>query len=591
MSISRQRILVVFLSVLVFAAIMPAAIEGWQQHATFGMRILRAGTLVRSVEPGSPADRAGIVAGDAIDVAALGLHGHLVLMNPRNDDRLTMTVVHGDTRRPVTLTAVPAHTSDAYRWLIVGDFLSTATFIVVGAMLVYLRASPMTWFLWLYGVGIAPVNELLNYYAFLPRDVFAGVWLVGRVFLGGFSVFPLLPFVLRFPYGHIGGWRKVLRPWLIALVAVAFVYYVAIAWIGLRYGLAGYSLLNAIPALILYLVAAGLLTTTYLRAHGVDRQRLKWAVTGMLVAFATQILQYIPAATLVAPAAEVASIVMPICVAYAVLRHRLIDVQFVINRAIVYGILTAFLLAFVSLLDWFTASFISEYHLAKYLEAGATIAMGFVLDRLHTALDAFTDRVFFRARHEAEQHLARVARSLGFAMRIESIEEAVVDEPVRCLKLASAALFRRDEARGTFVRGRSLGWADDDLREFADDAPLIRYLRSDEVALSARDARLDPAGLPRGTAAPALYLPIFCREVLTAVAIFGAHANGSGLDPDEVALLGTLAPGAGLAFDHLSYELLRRELADLTERGATDDQPLAGDGKRPNPVGPSLEIA
>ena len=343
-----------------------------------------------------------------------------------------------------------------------------------------------------------------------------------------------------------------------------FFYYVGIAWFGLRTGLEHYSLLNGLPALTLYLIAAILIIATYVKARGLERERLKWAVTGMLIAFAAQICQYVPGPVELGPLTEVASVVMPICVAYAVLRQRLIDVDFVINRAIVYAMLATILLAFVSLLDWFTSRFIEEYHLALYAEAAATIAMGFVLDRLHAQLDNFSERIFFRARHEAEEHLARVARSLGFASRMESIEEALVDQPLQTLKLASAALFCHDASRPVFVRTHSSGWAGDDLHEFPDDAPTVRYMRADHNALAARDADLPAGHLPQGAAAPALVVPIFCRDDMHAIAIYGAHANSTGLDPNEVALLTSLAPGAGLAFDHLTYEQLRRQLAEAT---------------------------
>ena len=529
------------------------------------MRILRADTVVRAIIPGSPADRAGVVPGDRVDVAALGVPGHLLLMNPRIGEQLSFAIRHDGTARNLALTAVPTRTSPLLRWLMLGEFLSTAAFIVVGATLVYLRPSPMTWWLWLFCVGIVPVNQLLDFYAlFVPRNVYAGVWLFGRVFLGGFSAFPLLPFVLRFPYERISGWRVRLRPWLIAFVGALFVYYIAIAWLGLQRGLVHYSLFNGLPALALYLVAAVLITATYLKAHGLERERLKWAVTGMLIAFAAQICQYVPGPNWLAPLTELVSIVMPICVAYAVLRQRLIDVDFVINRAIVYAMLATILLAFVSLLDWFTSRFIEEYHLALYSEAAATIAMGFVLDRLHTHLEGFTERIFFRARHEAEEHLARVARSLGFASRMESIEEALIDQPLSTLHLASAALFCHDATRPAFVRTYSSGWAGDDLHEFPDDAPAVRYMRADHNALVAGEADLPAADLPHGAAAPALVVPIFCRDELHAIAIYGAHANSTGLDPSEIALLTSLAPGAGLAFDHLTYDQLRRQLAEAT---------------------------
>jgi hypothetical protein len=587
LKLTRSRVLVVVLSVIALAIYMPAATEGGAERGSFGLLILRGETLVRSVEPDSAGAQAGIVPGDHIDVAALGISGHLRLVYPRPGQHLTVIVRHGDLTRTVSLTAHIEEKPEVLRWLIFLEFLSVAAFVCVGATLVFLRPAPMTWWLWLFCIGIAPVNELLDYYSFLPDDVLGPAWLVGRTLLGGFSVFPLLPFVLRFPHDRITGWRARARGPAIALVICFFVYYVVIAWRGLTQGLDNYTRLNGAPALVMYAIAAALLIATYLHAHGNDRQRLKWAVTGMIVAFAAQILEYVPGPIYLAPFAEAASVVMPITVAYAVLRHRLVDVEFVVNRAIIYTVLTALLLTFVSLLDWLTSRLISDYHLALYLEAAATIGVGFLLNRLHEALERLTDRVFFRSRHIAERQLDRIARSLIFATRLENIEEALVDEPARWLDLASAAIFRHDDERRVFVRGRSIGWAEENLKEFPDDAPIARYLQAERTALTATSAAWNADDLPVGAAAPALYVPIICRNTLHAIAIYGAHANSSLPDPGEIAMIAQLAPNAGLAFDHVAFEEMSRRLNEVTARlpQITPYPTVGASGTVPSPSG------
>ncbi|HMD02979.1 MAG TPA: hypothetical protein VKG44_08465, partial [Candidatus Baltobacteraceae bacterium] len=309
------------------------------------------------------------------------------------------------------------------------------------------------------------------------------------------------------------------------------------------------------------------------------QQRLKWVVTGMLIGFVAQVCVYIPGPVWQAPLAELVSIAMPISVAYAALRQRLIDVDFVINRAIVYAFMTAVLIAFVSLIDFASSHLISEYHLALYLEAGATVAVGIALDRFRKQLDSFTERIFFKARHEAEAQLNRVARSLEFATRETSIEEAVVDEPVRWLKLASAALFTPNRSRGTFERTHSIGWAERDLSDVLDDSTLVRYLRVEREPLLAKDVAWEEPALPKGPAAPALYLPIFCREDLEGFVIYGAHAGATTLDPGEVNLLSTFGPRAGAAFDHLRFEVMREELAAAKEEALINER-LAADFPR-----------
>jgi hypothetical protein len=563
---TSQRIWVIVLSLVLLAIFMPAATDGWQTHGSFGMRISRAENVVRLVVPRSPADDAGIVPGDRVDIGALGIAGHLSLMAPRPGTTLRLIVDHDGASRAVTLTAVRRERTATLRWLIVGEFVSTAAFIVVGGLLVFLRPAPMTWWLWLFCAGIVPVNDLLDFYSFLPSGVQTGTWLFARVFLGGFSTFPLMPFVLRFPNDRISGWRARVRVPAIALTVVLLAFYATIAWVGLTRGLDHYSLLNALPALAVYLFSSILIVLTYSGSQGAERQRLKWAVMGLLAGFVAQVVVYVPAAPWVSPLAGIVSIVMPLSVAYAALRHRLIDADFVINRALVYGLLTAALISIVSLVDFVVSQFIGEYHLALYLEAGASIAIGFALDRFRSQLDRLTDRLFFQARHRAEAQILRVTRSLDFARHEETIQEALVDEPVRWLGLASAALFEYDAANAVYRRTHASGWGREHLDTVADDANLVRYVRVEREPLTARDVAWDDPALPVAAAAPALYVPIFRREELYGILIYGSHTNTTTLDPSEVTLLSALGRRAALAFDHLAYDIMEEQLHAANQR-------------------------
>jgi hypothetical protein len=69
-----------------------------------------------------------------------------------------------------------------------------------------------------------------------------------------------------------------------------------------------------------------------------------------------------------------------------------------------------------------------------------------------------------------------------------------------------------------------------------------------------------------GTAAvewsPVVALPIFVRQHLAAVVLFG-HRTGEAIDPDELGMLKSLCIGASAALDHLEAEARRREVEEL----------------------------
>ena len=61
---------------------------------------------------------------------------------------------------------------------------------------------------------------------------------------------------------------------------------------------------------------------------------------------------------------------------------------------------------------------------------------------------------------------------------------------------------------------------------------------------------------------PVVALPIFVRQHLAAVVLFG-HRTGEAIDPDELGMLKSLCIGASAALDHLEAEARRREVEEL----------------------------
>ena len=301
---------------------------------------------------------------------------------------------------------------------------------------------------------------------------------------------------------------------------------------------------------------------TYAGASAVDRPRLRWVMVGMLIGEAGilvyEIATSIPgvAVALPIPAINILTslqIAVPLTVAYAVIKHRVFDVRFVIGRAVVYGLLTTALLVGIALLDFLIGRVLSETHIATIVEALAAVAIGLSLNTLHRWLEGLVDATLFRSRRRAEQRLRRIARGLVHADSAAAVTRVLVAEPYDAYTLASSALFRRGE--NGFARDETIGWKDAELRTINRDASIVLQLQAVRRPVAAHDAAWQPADLPPGLAYPAVVLPVFVRDVLDALVFYGPHASGEDLDPEEIGVLEELTLAAAAAYDHAAAEL------------------------------------
>jgi hypothetical protein len=156
------------------------------------------------------------------------------------------------------------------------------------------------------------------------------------------------------------------------------------------------------------------------RAGRVERQQIKWlALAGAVAAvtFVIALAGYDLWTSEVADGAIMLSVLMiPVAAGVAILRHRLYDIDVVINRTLVYGALTATLagayLGSVLLLQLALSPLTEDSGLAI---AGSTLAVAALFRPARARIQEAVDRRFYRRRYDA----ARTLEGFGLRLREE----------------------------------------------------------------------------------------------------------------------------------------------------------------------------
>jgi hypothetical protein len=541
--------------------------EKWGE-GSFGVTIPPQSRVVTGVVRGSPADRAGVRTGDLlVDRGDYEVSSRL--RSPYAGERETSTFERAGVARRVTLTAVA--NPDFGIWQRIGGLLAIlppTVFLVVAFLLVFLRPSVMSWSLYVFAVGYFGTGPVFAYWSHVLSSPAYMVltFLLSTVF-GAWSVLPLLPFVLRFPTGELRGWQRRIDPLIWILLVLTYALYV-VEWriYATTESLPAWDIVtSAVIPLGGFLLAGLILAKKLATAAPSVRQRSGFLAIGTLASFVAYAVYFVPGIPFaVGQVVGFAVVLMPLCIAYAVFRLRVLDVNFVLNRALVYGVLSLSVIAFISILDWFFSRVVAFGRLAIGLELLATIAIGVLLDRINHAVEAFVEAVFFRRRRLAEHMLRRAATALPYATDESAIVDGLVQVPVDALELGAAALYRRGAEGERFegvatARQTHIAPAGFDANDL-----LVRMLLADETYVWLNDVRshLDPESAKIYT----LAVPVTVRHELVSFTLYGAHANGAEIDPEEVGLLEELAREAARAYDHVEAERARRYYVSVASR-------------------------
>ncbi|HEU5006715.1 MAG TPA: sensor histidine kinase [Jatrophihabitantaceae bacterium] len=194
------------------------------------------------------------------------------------------------------------------------------------------------------------------------------------------------------------------------------------------------------PALMLALLAAVVTLVLRLRrSDGEQRVQFKWIAWAGSIEAIEVITEFVPGNSLAVYTSVTTDALFVAALAVAILRHRMFDVDVVINRTLVFVALTVLVAgAYVALVVAFDALFNESTHLGPGMVATALVAVAFAPAR--NRLQRGVDRLMYGDR----KNPYRVMTQLGRRLEIDgdSGELAVVVETVvQALKLPYAAIF------------------------------------------------------------------------------------------------------------------------------------------------------
>jgi DNA-binding SARP family transcriptional activator len=552
------------------------------------------GDTIVSVDPGSPGERAGLHVGDRFDpktpfFVRQGVFGANQPFHLR-PAAYSFSVLRNGATKHVTVSISPHAGDFAFTGpegvLYAGDVLVFLISALIGTVVVLVRPSRLTWMFFLFCIGAfipkeGPIIVLLS----LPMPLGFVLNLV-RSTLVIAGLFAFAGVALRFPSDEARGWRKQLTPAILIFAIAYWVWGTLVAWIGQVYFAAIPTLWAAYPDFpvidfatwaILLLVSLTSLLGTYRASEPETRQRLKWTIFGVAVGY-TAVLGELT--FLVLPgespvlegltwATSYAMLLAPLAIAYAIFKGRVVDPRFVVNRAVVYFSVTLVLAVVLSLTFWLTSLFLQQTRTSVIIQLLVTIVAGVFLQRLYRQLDTGINRLLFRRRYEALEHLERLAGGLSRADSIQEFEMLIASEPVVALDLTGGALFRRTEG-GRFERTAE-SQAISLPRQLAGDEPLITRLRVHHEPLTLSSRLLRGIGSALHDQPLALAVPLYVDDALYAVVTYGPHENGSDLDPTEKSAIAALQAPAERGYAALQRHAEKfHQLSMLLEHAPND---------------------
>ncbi|MBV8725123.1 MAG: hypothetical protein JO350_07315 [Candidatus Eremiobacteraeota bacterium] len=512
-----------------------------------------------TVIPGSVAAHSGMRAGDALDLrlmSAAARYGARNELLSGKDVRFAV-VRNGSVRwmtlKPEPYTRVPFWASS--QWMFNWAFwLGSALSLSIAALLMWrrpdsveVRLLALTLILINLGENLFPINGWLT-----PWTAFDAAINVVAQFLFMAGVALLASYALLF------GRPVSLARRLLTTFAYIFAALSALIWTsagqggpgpggvlgiaGLWFGTLDIRAWLATRPLPLFAAVVGppaialLCSIVAVRASsGSERTRIAWATGSLAVLYLfgiATIQSYLTTnVVLYYWILNVSWVVAPLGLTYALLRRRLLDVGFVLNRAAVFTGVSLVVVGLFTLAEWALGGWLhSAGRVANVaVSAAIALALGLSLHEIHTRVDRFVDKVFFRKRHDDERAMTRFARESAFITN----PDVLIERATKTLQQhagASSATFALYDGAGRY------GDVDEN------DPALVSLRASHDV--------VDLHTIHTALAGEFAY-PMLARGHLVGALVLGPKSSGEPYAPDESLAITQIAHGVGVALDLL----------------------------------------
>jgi MFS family permease len=199
------------------------------------------------------------------------------------------------------------------------------------------------------------------------------------------------------------------------------------------YGVSGSEPLEAVFGLlpICMVAAAASIVIRTRRSSGTEREQLKWFAAAAIVfaaVFAVEIVANVfldlgQSLGTLEDLLTLAFSALPVAIGIAMLRHRLYDIDVVINRTLVYGSLTATLAGVyagsVLLLQLVLSGLTQGSGLAV---AASTLAVAALFRPVRSRIQKTVDRRFFRSRYDATQTIESFGARLRDELDLDALD-------------------------------------------------------------------------------------------------------------------------------------------------------------------------
>jgi signal transduction histidine kinase len=271
-------------------------------------------------------------------------------------------------------------------------------------------------------------------------------------------------------------------------------------------------------------------------------------------------------------------IFFPLSIAYAIVKHKLFDVEVIIQKTMLYGALTGVVVGFFALLVLgFNIAFAKHggwKNPAFFLILSAFLVLA--LNPLRSRIQSILDNAFFRKRYDYNKTISDLSDAMASILNIGEIANKIIKTIAETMFINSVSLLLFDRSTNNYkIHSTTMADLEKIGLSIESDNKLIRLLNSSKKEIFKEDLIAEQKYVIYGeelkkalsVLRASLIIPLFFKDELVGILSLGEKKSGLMYTSYDLELLKTLANQTAIAIENaFAFKLVEDYVNKLEEK-------------------------
>jgi len=285
-----------------------------------------------------------------------------------------------------------------------------------------------------------------------------------------------------------------------------------------------------------------------------QRMRLRYLVTAVVLILLVSLINFTELGRF--PFDIAVNGIAAVLIAYAILRHSLLDLRIVFRTGLIYSVITGITGAIYYLTISLILVIFENYIGGQILAISIVVAIfsSVVLSPLREKIQNWIDRFFYRVKYDASLMLERLSETTAALMDVQDISVIILQEIIDTMKVETASFFVKNDPNKSFqlvTKNKSKK----NLYEFRTEHPIAQWLSQKHRILAVSQLEIDPVFRSLWSRDRKwiedhnieLFVSLVAREELFGFFAIGAKRSGQPFTQDDQRILVTVANQTAIA--------------------------------------------